>query len=94
MESDNEFHIEFSFEKERKLWNNLFSNGLIHISTNCPKCQHNISIIQNNTLNNPYIAQCSSSKCRKKLGLFKFSRPLYYFVMFFYDSIIRKIIHK
>ena len=35
-----------------------------------------------------------SSKCRKKLRLFKFSRPLYYISMFIYDSIIRKIIHK
>ena len=54
MENDQEFHIDFS-------------NGLIHIHTNCPKCQHNVSIIQNNTLNNPYISQRSSSKCRKKI---------------------------
>ena len=52
MENDQDFHIEFSLERERKLWNNLFSNGLIHIPTNCPKCQHNVYIIQNNTLNN------------------------------------------
>lgn len=52
MENNLEFHIKFSLEKERNLWNNLFSNGLIHIPTNCPKCQHNVSIIQNNTLNN------------------------------------------
>lgn len=69
MENDQDFHIQFSFEKERKLCNNLFSNGLINIPIKCPKCQHNVSIIQNNSLNNPYIAQCSSSKCRKKIYL-------------------------
>lgn len=65
MEIDQYFNIKFSFEKERKLWNTLLSIGLIHIPTNCPKCQHNVSIIQNNTLNNLYIAQCSSSNYRK-----------------------------
>lgn len=56
MENGGDFNIEFSFEKERKLWDNLFSNGLIHIPINCPNCLYNVSIIQSNILNNPYIA--------------------------------------
>ena len=58
--------ISFSTQDERKLWNECFSNGLIPIPQNCPNYHHNISIIENNTLINPYIALCSNNKCRKK----------------------------
>ena len=61
--------ISFSMQDERKLWNECFSNGLLPIPQNCPNCHHNISIIENNTLINPYISQCTSSKCRKKIYL-------------------------
>lgn len=61
--------LEISLFSELKLWNNLISIGLIPIIDKCVKCGKSISIKENESLNNPYIAQCCNSKYRKKYFL-------------------------
>jgi len=50
MENGQDFNIDFSFEKERKFWNNLFANSLIHIPTNINYIIYYIILILLNTV--------------------------------------------
>ena len=54
---------------ERKLWQDLFSKGLILTPKECPNCAKNISIIEHNTMINPYVGRCCNPKCRKTIYL-------------------------
>ena len=69
MQLEESINIELTIERERKIWNHLFGIGLIPFPKNCPLCNHAISIKENETLNNPYLARCTNSQCRKTIYL-------------------------
>ena len=54
---------------ERKLWQDLFSKGLIPTPMQCPNCAKNTLIIEHETNINPYAAICCNPKCRKRIYL-------------------------
>jgi predicted DNA-binding protein YlxM (UPF0122 family) len=55
---------------EREIWKTYIIDKLLNKPDKCPICAYpNINITEYNTLNNPYIARCSKSKCRKIIYL-------------------------
>ena len=71
MESEEETiqMLNLNMEKERKLWNEYLSNGLIPFPERFTKCNGNICLNEYNTLINPYVWRCSNPKCRKYVFL-------------------------
>ncbi len=61
--------LEISLQSERKVWNNIFAQGFISLSEKYVIFGKNISIKENENLNNPYIAQYCNPKCRKNIFL-------------------------
>ena len=52
-------------ENERKIWNHLLSIGLILLPKKCPSYNHNVTLQNNETLNNPYLVKCTNCHCSK-----------------------------
>ena len=50
----------------KKLWLKYILDKLVEKPNKCKLCNYtSISIVLNNTINNPYIGECINSKCRK-----------------------------
>ena len=55
---------------ERQKWNKFIYNKLIFKPIECPLCKyHSISIVENDSIYNIFIARYSSSNCRRKIFL-------------------------
>ena len=51
-----------TLEYEPTFWKNYIIDKLIELPKNCPLCKYtSISIIENNTINNPFSASCRNS---------------------------------
>ena len=55
---------------ERNIWKNWIIDKLITKPAKCPLCSHPyVNMVENNTLNNPYIAICNNVSCRRIIYL-------------------------
>ena len=55
---------------ERNIWKNYIIDKLIAGTDKCPLCSHPyVNMVENNTLNNPYIARCNNVRCRRIIYL-------------------------
>ena len=93
MESEEETipMLNLNMQKERKLWNEYLSNGLIPFPERCAKCNGNICLNEYNALINPYVGRCSNPKCRKYVFLRE--NTLFNYFSKTHISIIRYIIY-
>ena len=69
MQLEDTVNIDLTLEEERKILSHYLGIGLFLFPKNCPACNHSISIKENDSLNNPYLARCTNSKCRKTIYL-------------------------
>ena len=69
MQLEDTVNIDLTLEEERKILSHYLGIGLFLFPKNCPACNHSISIKENDSLNNPYLAICRNSKCRKTIYL-------------------------
>ena len=55
---------------ERNIWKNWIIDKLIAKPAKCPLYSHPYAnMVENNTLNDPYIAKCNNAKCRRIIYL-------------------------
>ena len=55
---------------ERKFWKNWIIDKLNTKQAKCPLCSHlYVNMVENNTLNNPYIARCNNVRYRRIIYL-------------------------
>ncbi len=63
-------NLNMDIQYERQIWNTLILDKLVEKPKSCNLYGYsNVSLVENNTINYPYICRCSNKKCRKVIYL-------------------------